>query len=308
MKIENMITFRRVADERSYTRAAEGLFLTPSAVYQQVKQLEAEVGAKLVYVIGKDVRLTTEGSLVYAAAGEVEEAHSALFTRIAGIRERSLHVVRIGASSYFGIMAAAADSLGKRKPELSVEFETMRPWDAIDRLRAGAIDFGFVGSMHLEPDLTAEPCVENRIVIVVPAGHPLATSGPVPFDAVQRYSMVGYQDGSARRAIDRWATSRSRIQIVYAAQIISSIDIKTTALLMGLPAFVVESAVEEELASGVLQRVDVRDFSASYVLFAVFRRAGQSEAATQYLQELLSLRGTGVGRISPFTAEHLSEP
>jgi hypothetical protein len=120
--------------------------------------------------------------------------------------------------------------------------------------------------------------------------------------------MVGYQDGSARRAIDRWATSRSRIQIVYAAQIISSIDIKTTALLMGLPAFVVESAVEEELASGVLQRVDVRDFSASYVLFAVFRRAGQSEAATQYLQELLSLRGTGVGRISPFTAEHLSEP
>lgn len=307
MKIENLITFRRVADERSYTRAADGLFLTPSAVYQQVKQLEAEVGAKLVYVVGKEVQLTTEGRLVYESAQEIEGVHTTLVSQIAAMHDRSQHVVRIGASSYFGIMAGAADSLTKRQTDLSVEFETMRPWDAIDQLRAGAIDFGFVGAMHLQPDLIAEPCVENRIVIVVPTEHPLAGMGAVTFETVQQYSMVGYQDGSARRAIDRWATSRSNVRITYAAQMISSVDIKTTAGLMGLPAFVVQSAVEREVASGTLCVVNVTDFDAAYVLFVVYRRE-PSSAAAEYLTEIRALRGSNLDLHPSRISSDLVEP
>ena len=290
MKVETLLAFRRVADERSYTRAAESLFLTPSAVYQQVKQLETELRSKLVYVTGKEVRLTAEGNRVYAAAQEIDASYRSLTAGLAAMRDRSQQVVRIGASSYFGVMAAAADSLRARRPDLSVEFATMRPWDAVDGLRAGIIDFGFVGAMHLEPDLVAEPCVENRIVIVVPPDHPLLARTPLDFATVQEFAMVGYQDGSARRAIDRWAMSRSEVKITYAAQIISSVDVKTTALLMGLPAFVVESAVAAELASGALRALDVRDFYASYVLFVIYRRSDPSDAGTEYLAELRRLR------------------
>lgn len=289
MKIENLVTFSRVAREHSYTRAADSLFLTPSAVHQQVKQLETEVQARLVYVVGKEVRLTAEGTRVYLAAQEIEAVHRLLLQDLETTRERAAHVVRLGASSYFGVMAQAAEAVKQRFPDVTVEFETMRPWDAADEIRAGTIDFGFVGAMHVPSDLEADPCVRNRIVIVAPSDHPLAHLSTVTFEDVQKYPMAGYQEGSARRAIDRWAASRSGVRIRYAAQIISSVDIKTTALLMNTPAFTIESAVTAEVDADALRVLNVVDFEASYVLFAVHRRNLRSRAASAYLTELQQL-------------------
>lgn len=74
MKVDQLLSFRCVADERSYTRAAERLFLTQPAVYSQVRQLEVECGAKLFYVHGKEVLLTPAGRELYTFASTVAAA------------------------------------------------------------------------------------------------------------------------------------------------------------------------------------------------------------------------------------------
>ncbi len=287
MRTESLVTFATVAKEMSYTKAAERLFLTPSTVHQQMKSLEAELGVALLHVAGKEVLLTEAGRAFLHCSEEVQESLERFRLLTKGMQEASQSRVRIGATSFYGVLAQAADAVSAEYPGVHVEFRTLRPWQAIEQLRLGSIDFGFVGSMYLETDLVAEVCAENHIRIVVPSRHELAASGPVPFADLQRYSFVGYQSSSARRAVDEWLSTRPDLKVRYAAEIVSSLDIKATALLMNLPAFIVESAAEAELRDGTLVSLHVTDFRASYSLYAVQRPHLEQSAAAMAFREAL---------------------
>lgn len=290
MRTESLLTFAAVAEEMSYTKAAERLFLTPSTVHQQVRALEAEFGTKLVHVAGKEVLLTEAGQRFLDCGKAIQQLLSEFEIQVKTLHERKADRVRIGASSYFGIMADAAQALAAAHPEMQVEFRTLRPWQAVDELRRGAIDFGFVGSMFLASDLVAEPCAENRIRVVVPKDHPWATQPEVPIDELDRFPFVGYQSSSARRAVDEWLAAHPTVRIRYAAEVISSIDVKATARLMNLPAFLVDRAADGELRDGTLVQLSLPYFHAGYTLFVVQRpNLEDSPAAMAFLEQLRTM-------------------
>jgi DNA-binding transcriptional LysR family regulator len=70
-------TFKKVIDEGSYTRAAAGLFVSQSAVSQQVRQLEKLFGAKLIQMSGRRLELTEAGVQVYSFATSMENEYDA---------------------------------------------------------------------------------------------------------------------------------------------------------------------------------------------------------------------------------------
>lgn len=290
MKLDHLFTFKRVAEQRSYTRAAELSYLTQPAVYRQVKQLELEVGATLVHVVGKEVHLTRAGEYLYEFACAVEQAHQAWNERMERLRERRKRVVRVGASTFAGMASAIARRLAEARPDVSVEYEFLRPWEAIERLRAGRIDFGFFGPVYLQSDLQAEPCAEYRIVIVAPRGHELCGAGPLTFKDLQEYRFVGFQGGSGRHAIEQWAAGRPDVNIRYAALVVNSREVVDTVRSMQALAFVNRSSVEPEIAAGELHVLDVVDFSASYVLYINYtQEADLGPAALAYLREARAL-------------------
>jgi DNA-binding transcriptional LysR family regulator len=243
MRFDQLITFRCVADERSYTRAAERLFMTQSAVYQQIRQLEHETGTKLCYVLGKEVQLTVAGRVVYEFAVAVGQLHEKLQKRLRELHEQNRRVVRIAAASYFGLLPMVAERLAARYPGIMIEFWSLAPRKAVECIRTGEVDFGFFGLAYVPGDLEAEPCFEQRIVIAVPADHELARRDALRFSDLSSYSFVGYIDGSARTAIEAWKRGRPDVEIRYAALGDSSLGIKTMALAMNLPAFVAEAAI-----------------------------------------------------------------
>ena len=173
MRIEQLLAFKTVADEKSYTRAAEREFLTQPAIYSQVRQLETECGAKLFYTLGKQVHLTEAGRDLYLLAADVERAHGTYSTRFERRRFQSNHVVRIGAHAFYGVIRDAARRFSAGDPAGTVELNTMRPPEATDAIRGGRVDFGFFGDGYSKDGLTYEQCAQNRIVCVAPAAHPL---------------------------------------------------------------------------------------------------------------------------------------
>ena len=261
-----------VAREMSFTKASEKLYLTPSTVHQQVRSLEKELGAGLVHVIGKEVVLTEVGRHFLRCATEIQGMLDEFGRTMAELRERTRGRVRIGASSYFGVLAAAAETLSVESPGIQLEFRTMRPWQAVEELRLGTVDFGFVGAQFLPADLTAEPCAVNDICIVVPRRHELASAAPLSFRELQKFLFVGFQaGGSARLAVDGWLAKHPEFSVRYAAEVVTSLEVKSAAILMNLPAFVVESAVAAELAEGSLVRLRPKDYAASYTLYVLYR-------------------------------------
>ena len=270
MRIEQLIAFKSVADQRSYTRAAEREFLTQPAIYSQVRQLEAECGTKLFYLSGKEVLLTEAGHGVYQLAEEVARVHEAFRARLEQRRRDAAHTVRIGAHAFFGVIGAAVARFRLSDPEGNVQLHTMRPPGAIDAIRAGRIDFGFFGEGFDKEGLAFEQCAVNRIVCAVPVGHHLGGRS-VSFAEFAATPVVGYSPGigSARAAIDGWLRDHEET-VVYAAQADSSIAVKTLSLALGFAAVVLAPSIEEELASGTMLLVDVENFAPSYPLHLVY--------------------------------------
>lgn len=290
MKVDHLLTFKRVAEHRSYTRAAEIGYLTQPAVYRQVKQLEAEAGATLVHVVGKEVHLTRAGEYLYEFARDVEQAYQVWNERMERLRQDRKRVVRVGASTYAGMAGAIARRVEARRPDITVEYEFLRPLEAIEQLRAGTIDFGFFGPVYLQADLQAEPCAEYRIVVVAPKGHELCGAGPLAFQDIQEYRFVGFQAGSGRAAIDQWAAGRPDIAIRYAALVVNSREVLDTVRSMGVLGFVNRSSIEPEIDAGDVHVLDVVDFSASYVLYINFvQESDLGAAARVYLEEARSM-------------------
>ena len=171
MRIEQLLSFKRVADERSYTRAAEKEFLTQPSVYSQVRQLETECGAKLFYVAGKEVLLTAAGEDLYRFADTVAEAHQEFLSGLQTRADARTHSVRIGALSYFGVLAEATEQLRNEDPQCVVNFESLHPTDAIDMIRAGAIDFGFFGDAFVLEGTTDPGDLGSQMQILTSHTH-----------------------------------------------------------------------------------------------------------------------------------------
>jgi DNA-binding transcriptional LysR family regulator len=71
LNLQHIISFYFVAKEGSYEQAADSLFITQSAVMQQIKSLEVQFGMKFFAVKKHKVHLTTEGERLFAYADEL---------------------------------------------------------------------------------------------------------------------------------------------------------------------------------------------------------------------------------------------
>jgi len=283
VRLDQLLSFKCVADERSYTRAGEKRFLTQPAIYGQIRQLEAECGAKLFYVSGKEVLLTAEGQDLYSLAQRVAAADEDYQKRVSQRAEQRAHHVRIGALSYFGILSDATERLRIESPLISVDFHSRRPAEAMAMLRAREIDFGCFGPAYQMEGFVFEQCAVNRIAVLAPAGHELI-GREVEFDELAAFPVVGYAGGSARMAVDEWLSREPGRSIDYAAQTDSSMAAKSLALSLGTPAFIVRQAAADDLAAGTLVELNVRGFDAAYPLYLIYLEEAQLGAgAAHYL-------------------------
>ena len=88
MELTQLRTFREVADTLNFTRAAERLHLTQSAVSHQIKGLEQELGEPLFIRAKRGVRLSEAGKAALEYARRILDETDALKDRLAGGRAR----------------------------------------------------------------------------------------------------------------------------------------------------------------------------------------------------------------------------
>src|SRR5688500_300015 len=92
-----VLTFRAVARERSFSRAAEELRLTQSAVSQQVAALERQLGVRLLHRGRGGVRLTAAGETLLAHASALAERLDLAGAQLAELADEERRELRVGA-------------------------------------------------------------------------------------------------------------------------------------------------------------------------------------------------------------------
>lgn len=121
-RLEDLQTFARVVDTRSFSGAARLLGATKSAVSKQVARLEDELGTRLLHRTTRSVSPTPEGQSVYERALRLLEEAQALDDELAGRHDQPRGVLRLSTSTAFGNLqfTALMSEFCSRYPQLQV--------------------------------------------------------------------------------------------------------------------------------------------------------------------------------------------
>jgi molybdate transport repressor ModE-like protein len=169
-----------VAHTGSLAAAATELGYTPSAVSQQIRALERELGTVVLERRARGVALTEPGQALARHAQRVLDELSAAEAEveaIAGLRAGTLRLAWFSTAGAILIPRAIA-RFRERHPDIELELEEADPDQCAQALRDGQLDLAVLYEFRLGPalptDLHLRPLMEDRLHIALPPGHRLA--------------------------------------------------------------------------------------------------------------------------------------
>lgn len=182
MEMSALQAFVAVAEEGSFSRAADALFLTQPAVSKRISALEDELRAPLFDRMGRSVRLTEAGETLLPHArrvlGELEASRQA----VADLQGRVGGRLRIGTSHHIGLHRLPPILRGYTAayPEVELDLHFMDSEQACFAVDRGELELAVVTLPRQPADtLVTERLWDDPLDIVVGPDHPLARAGAI---------------------------------------------------------------------------------------------------------------------------------
>jgi DNA-binding transcriptional LysR family regulator len=186
LNVTRLRMLREVAARGTIAAAAEGLFMSPSAVSQQMAVLEREAGVALLERSGRGVRLTDAGRVLVADTerilAEIERAEADLAAAAHGVVGR----VRVSAfpTAARALLVPALTGLITDSPNLRVSMVDLEPEESLPALKAEELDVVVTYEWNVAPRLEDAGIERERLLVepvylALPATHRLAGSGTV---------------------------------------------------------------------------------------------------------------------------------
>lgn len=280
--LRQLKVFERVASRLSFTRAAEELYLTQPAVSMQIKQFEEAVGLPLFERLGKKIYLTRAGEELYRLSKTIsrnlDEAEQ-LIEDLKGTDGGRLVVAVASTVHYFAIRLLA--EFCKRYPMVKVNFKVTNRKGLLRLLEDNEADIVLMGQPPEEFDLVSEAFMDNPLVIIAPAGHPLAGGRKLELDDLRGETFLMREQGSGTRtAVERFLAERG-LSLSTSMEMNTNDAIKQGVELgLGLGAVSLHT-IDRELEDGRLAVLPVDQFPIMRQWYMVYRAGKRLSNAGQ---------------------------
>lgn len=175
MELRQLRYFVTVADELHFGRAADRLHIVQSAVSQQIRRLEVELGIALLDRTTRRVTLTAAGQRFLPEARTVLLAAERARASIAELVAVRATTLRLGTSTGLGErLPRLLAELHARIPDQTIELRSMPAHERMAQTVDGGLDAALVRGIASHPGLQLQPVWEDELVAALPASHPLA--------------------------------------------------------------------------------------------------------------------------------------
>ena len=175
MELRHLKYFVTVAEEKSFTKAAQKLFIAQPPLSRQIQNLEQELGVALFEKGQRPVKMTVTGEFFYRQAVKLlatADGIKALTQRASTICQ-SLTIGFVG-SLLYGLLPRILYLYRQQHPQHKINLIEMTTEQQILALKSGEIDVGF-GRMRIsDPAIQRILLRQERLMLAVHIGHPLA--------------------------------------------------------------------------------------------------------------------------------------
>ena len=257
MELTQLRAFRTVAETQSFTRAAERLNLTQSAVSRQIGALEHELGEPLFVRGRRVVRLTGFGEKTLSQVGRILDDLDGLAGQGSAASSAPTGQVHAAAATqaFVYLFAPLFQSFMREHPGILLSFRTTPSTDqTLVDILDGAVDVGFASRPVVAPSLQVTPLFEDRLWLVTGAEHPLAKAASADAAEIARERFILFERGASIRVATDAFFDKAK---VVPSTVLESNDTFFIKLMVRqgvgvslLPAW----AVREEVEAGTLAR------------------------------------------------------
>ncbi|MCA9824327.1 MAG: LysR family transcriptional regulator [Dehalococcoidia bacterium] len=173
MELAQLEAFLQVAHHRSFSRAAEALFLTQPSVTARIQSLERELGERLFERSGRSVSLTDAGIAFIPHAQRALTAVQEGADAIDAVRHGEVGSIRIGASSSIGTynLPDVLERFRDIRPGVHVNLTTGQTEEVVERLLSGLIHIA-ICRLTQHPEFESIHLYNDKLRLVVPTNHP----------------------------------------------------------------------------------------------------------------------------------------
>jgi DNA-binding transcriptional LysR family regulator len=209
IQLPQLRSFCAAATEGNFTAAAEGLNLSVSAVWQQVRTLERQLGATLLRRRGRSVELTAEGRLMLELLQPYIHGLDSLGRVFQERRKELPQQVTVAATEYLLTynLPGAVEAFAASHPSVRLNLRGDLPRAVAKLIEQGEADLGIMPYLRDEPrspGLQYQDLFERQLTLLTSAKHPLARKRRIHPEDLLAYPMIAPPRGSfSHRMLDR---------------------------------------------------------------------------------------------------------
>ncbi|MFV0516845.1 MAG: LysR substrate-binding domain-containing protein [Aminipila sp.] len=268
-------TFITVCDLMNFTKAAEKLNITQPAVSQHIKYLEELYGVKLFQFNGKKINITESGKLLLNTAITMKHDEIHLKENLKAQQEKN-QTLNFGATLTIGefLMPEKLAAIIKEKENVLINMLIANTKELLEKLDNGTIDFAIVEGYFAKNDYDHKIFSKEKYAAVCSPNHKFQKF-PQKVEDLFVETLITREEGSGTREIlERSLESRNLSLNDFKRKVeISNINVIKELVKndCGI-SFLYEAAVKEELESGLIKKIELRDMNVEHDMTFIWRK------------------------------------
>lgn len=205
LSLKQISIFETVARYESHTKAAEKLYITQPAVSMQMKQMEATLDIELFERRGKSIALTRAAQELRMYTGDIMQSCRRMeehLEQLKGGQQGHLVISVTTTANHF--TTRLLSDFSKTYPQVKISLDVTNRQKILTQLTNYEPDHVIMGEPPKGLNLDSETFMDNPLVVIAPADHPLCGKKNISMDEILKEQFVSRERGSGtREAIER---------------------------------------------------------------------------------------------------------
>jgi DNA-binding transcriptional LysR family regulator len=286
MELHPLRVFLTVANEKSFSRAAEKLLRTQPAISLSIQRLESELGEKLIDRSAKDLLLTDAGRIVIDYARRYENLQGDLENALAELRDKSAGRLTVGANESSTLyLLDHIERYRRRFPKIKVQIRRSLSSRIPTELMDGELELGILTYDPEDERLVTTVIYTDHLSFIVSPSHRLAKRAEVSITELGKETFIAHNVVSPYRALVIREFQRNKVPLHMDLEMPTVEAIRKMVQRDEGVAFLPRMCVDEEVRQGIVCEVRVKEMNVDrQIRLAYPARRALSHAAQAFLE------------------------